>query len=239
MKYFQNRDFVEAKETVVGFINNIPTETRWEHETPVFAEAILKNLPPGGTRILDYGCGVGRLSKAILSKNTSVTLLGVDNSSVQLEHARNYVDSQRFATALPHHTEGVFDLAYCIYVLQHVRAVDIRHVLETIHAHLTPNGVFVHCSSIRRMSVRDDTINFFNDTFLGVNLNREISRLFEPVGELFDDTTLQANEIVRRMVIGQDGREEPDDEGNFGDAHPAHVYRRREISTPYYLLPCP
>lgn len=237
MKYFRPTTFEEGIGTVVGPINDLSAQQRWNEETPVFIEAMLPYIPDGASRVLDYGCGVGRLSREMLKRRLDCYLMGVDSSPVQLAHARGYVRDPRFDACLPHQVRGLFDFAYSIYVLQHVRAVDLRQVIQTIHSSLKPGAYFAHCSSNRRMSVRGEFPGFFNDSFLGVNVEREIERLFEPVGDLFNQETLNANEVVRRMVLGISAAEEPDDNWRLGEPHPAKVYRKREISIPYYLLP--
>ncbi len=237
MSYFRPQSFEEGIGTVVGDINDLSAQQRWNEETPVFAEAMLPYVPEGPSRILDYGCGVGRLSREVLLRRHDCSLVGIDSSPVQLAHARGYVRDPRFDAALPHEVSGQFDFAYCVYVLQHVRAVDLRQVVQTIHASLKPGAYFVHCSSKRRMSVRDEYHAFFNDSFLGVNVEREVERLFEPVRDLFDEEALRTHQVVRRMVLGLSNAEEPDDNWTMGEPHPAKVYRKRDISVPYHLLP--
>jgi SAM-dependent methyltransferase len=237
MKYFEPHLFELAQHTVVGAINNLSCEERWTKETPLFADAIVRLLQSPTERILDYGCGIGRMSKEILARQPGYTLVGVDNSPVQLQHARTYVADQRFSAVIPHELSGQFDTAFSLYVLQHVRAVDLRQAIERIHAHLRPDGLFIQCCSKRRMSVRDDQGVFFDDRFLGVDVEKEIERLFTPIGDLFTPEEIAQNDVLRRMVIGFDDRPEPDDDGAWGDPHPAKVYRRKPISVPYWCLP--
>lgn len=236
---FSPKTFEEGKHSVVGTINNLSCEERWRHETPVFTDAIVRLLSPNCSKMLDYGCGIGRMSKEVLSRSPAYSVVGVDNSSVQLEHARSYVSDPRFIAVFPHQLEGEFDLAFSLYVLQHVSAIDLRQTIEIIHANLRPDGLFVQCCSERRMALRKDAPLFFDDRLLRVDVTKEIERLFEPVADLFTHEDLEKNPIVKRMVLGLDDRDEPDDNGKWGDAHPAKVYRRRSLSVPYWKVPLP
>lgn len=220
---FKPKTLEEAKHSVVGNCNGFTMQERWEKETPEFARAILqysRNTP--GFTILDYGCGVGRLSKEVLKQASAVTVIGLDASPVELERAREYVNDSRFITVLPHELEQKVDLAYCVYVLQHAPAVEIREILARIHNFLKDEGRFVYCSSDYRMAIRFDGGGFFDDRFLGVNLQEEIERMFEYEGELFPSFP---NAVVEKMVTG----------GKDGLPHPAKVYRKRRINSLFSL----
>lgn len=237
MNYFKNPDFLKARGTVVGDINCLSVDERWVQETKLFGDAILRHIPQGPCAILDYGCGIGRVSKEILSRHPSCTIMGIDNSEVQLAHAYSYVGGDRFLTGIPEQVEGHFDFAFSLYVLQHVRALHLRQALQIIHAHLKPGGLFVQCCSERRMAVRSDADKFFDDRFLGVDLWSEIEHLFEPVGDLFTPQEIQQEPVLRKIVLGETGEEEPGSAEVFGDPHPARIYRRRDLTKPYWLLP--
>jgi len=223
---FKPKGFNEAQHAVVGDCNGFTMQQRWEAETPDFAKSIIQNLQ--GDKILDYGCGVGRIAKEILNKidrDKEIKLLGVDRSSEMLLEAKKYVNNINFDTSLPEFIDKVvtskFDLAYCVYVLQHVPSIEIREILSRIHYNLKDDGIFVYCSSDYRMCIRYDGKGFFDDRFLGVNLQEEISRYFDYVGELFTDEELNSNTILNTMIKG-------------GLQHPAKVYKKRKISTQYF-----
>ncbi len=233
---FKERSFRQACESVVGDCNGVSFEERWLKETPDFAAAILKRVPQPGARILDYGCGVGRLAKEILQQRDDVHVVGVDASAVQLRHAEEFVENPRFQACFPHELQGQFDLVYSVYVLQHIPAIELREAISRIHYRLKPEGVFVHCSSDTRMSVRWDEKSFFDDRFLGVNVFAEVDKLFMVKEDLFDKATLDQNEVLRKMILGLDGRSRPTVEGLYGLAHPATVHTPRSIAQPYFDL---
>ena len=221
---FKPKSFEEGAHAVVGSCNGYSMEDRFRLETPLFAKAILRQADGlGNPIILDYGCGVGRLAKEILSQCPNASVVGVDDSAEMREKAVKYVNHKRFEALAPEELDDgirVFDLAYCVYVLQHVPAIEIREILGRIRRSL--EGAFCYCSSDYRMAVRFDNAGFFDDRFLGVELRDEVQKLFGiPKRELFTDKEYAANQILRDMVKGEGGKL----------AHPALVYSTVEEST--------
>lgn len=232
---FQPKSFESAIHLVVGECNGIKGLVRWEQETPLFVDAISRFIDEATTKILDYGCGIGRLAKGILAAHDSVEVFGVDDSPKQLDAALAYVNSERFETLLPAEMQQQVDLVYCIYVLQHIPAIEIREALQRIHYHLKPGGKFIYCSSDCRMAVRFDQPAFFDDRFLGVNLRREIERFFQDPQPLFEEEMIAQHEILQRMILGTSS----EDNSKKYLAHPALVYTRREIEGPLFNAPFP
>ncbi len=239
MSYFKNSNFNIARGTVVGDINSVSVDERWEKETALFADALLRYMPTHPCTVLDFGCGIGRISKEILSRRVDCTIVGADNSDVQLSHALSYINDPRFSGVLPHTVEGSFDFAFSFYVLQHVKAIHLRQAIQIIHAHLKPGAFFVYCGSEHRMAVRNDAERFLDDSFLGVHVPSELEHLFDPLGELFTPEELRDNQILRRIVLGETGSEEPGSNELLGEPHPARVYRRKDYGSPYWRLPMP
>lgn len=223
----------EGKHSVVGDCNGHSCEERWEKETPAFARAILSHLPADSYTVLDYGCGIGRLAKEILKQNTKVTVLGLDASSDELALAEEYVSDSRFIPILPEELEQKVDLVYCIYVLQHVPAVELRHAIERMFHFLKPGGKLVYCSSDYRMAINAHG-GFSDDSALGVDIRRELSRLFEEDAELFN--LKREDPIIKDMVTA-----EGCPPGSI--PHPAKVYRKRKIELdadqPYFKVSFP
>ena len=213
---FKPKSFEESKHAVVGDCNGVPTQQRWKEETPLFAQAISSYLKQGDVSVLDYGCGSGRLAKEVLKVNPEVSIIGIDDSTDQLRLAREYINDNRFIPMFPEQLDQKVDLAYCVYVLQHIPAIAIREVLQRIYTYLKDDGTFVYCSSDYRMAIRFDGGGFFDDRFLGVNLQEEIGRYFDRVGDLFAPDSPQ---IIKKMVFGIDG----------GLQHPAVVFRKRRL----------
>jgi len=217
---FKPHSFEEGKHAVVGDCNGFSMQERWDAETPLFAKAIISQHQWSVGKeclILDYGCGVGRLSKEILKQCPDARVIGVDASDSMMEEAVKYVGSDRFSTKRPEELTEKFDVIYCVYVLQHAPSIELREIIARIHSHLKDNGTFVYCSSDYRMAIRFDDGGFFDDRFMGINLQEEVSRLFEYKGELFDQATLESNPILKTMIVG-------------GLPHPAKVYKKRSIT---------
>jgi hypothetical protein len=87
------------------------------------------------------------------------------------------------------------------------------------------------------MAVRWDSFSFCDDRFLGVNIRAEIEKLFEPVGDLFDKTELQANPLLHRMILGIDVGQDGIGVTPTALAHPAIVYRPRPFDGQYFDVP--
>ncbi|MCC6763682.1 MAG: class I SAM-dependent methyltransferase [Deltaproteobacteria bacterium] len=113
-----------------------------DHDVRQNIEALLRHLPPGRRRVLDFGCGPGRDLAAF-------TALGHD--AVGLDGARNFVAMARrfsgcevlhqdfLALALaPESFDGVFANASFF----HVPAQEMPRVLGALRTALRPGGVF-------------------------------------------------------------------------------------------------
>ena len=110
-----------AKAIILTQEDERTTDERWEIETPYFLDLIGKmNIKPEHT-VLDYGCGIGRLSKGMIDR-FGCKVLGVDISASMREMAIDYVASDCFMVCHPDvlHTFGDgFDAAIAVWVLQH------------------------------------------------------------------------------------------------------------------------
>jgi cyclopropane fatty-acyl-phospholipid synthase-like methyltransferase len=96
-----------------------------------------------GARILDLGCGDGRMTRR-LAEGFQVT--GVDVSEEQLRLARSSVPRATFLHA--DMTElsvpaGAFDAVTAFYSFMHVSREDHRELLTRIHRWLRPGGLFL------------------------------------------------------------------------------------------------
>jgi SAM-dependent methyltransferase len=130
------------------------TDTRWSVETPYLLSLVLSAVAVGpDTVILDYGCGIGRMAKALIEA-TGCSVIGVDTSANMRVLATQYVASDRFVAI----SSGQFDIllraglrvhaALAIWVLQHcfAPATDIAR----IRGALTPGGRFCVLNMPRR-----------------------------------------------------------------------------------------
>jgi ubiquinone/menaquinone biosynthesis C-methylase UbiE len=104
------------------------TETRWAIETP-YVLGLIRNAFSlrSDMVVLDYGCGVGRMAKAMIDAS-GCSVIGLDISQGMRKLADEYVRSDRFIAVSP----GQFDImvgaglrvhaAIAVWVLQHCLA---------------------------------------------------------------------------------------------------------------------
>lgn len=104
------------------------------------------STPPSQLRILDFGCGVGRLMKPLTQAGIRVD--GVDISERMLSFARNepaLKDSQFFLSGghdCGDAPEGAYDFVYSYLCFQHICSRDVRNrLLASIKRALRPGGV--------------------------------------------------------------------------------------------------
>jgi 2-polyprenyl-6-hydroxyphenyl methylase/3-demethylubiquinone-9 3-methyltransferase len=96
-----------------------------------------------GSRVLDVGCGDGRLVGELAQAGVCVT--GADPSRIAIERARAAVPSVPFeqigaAGRLPF-DDGRFDKVTCVHVLQHVD--DTQQLMSEMRRVLRPGGLLV------------------------------------------------------------------------------------------------
>jgi cyclopropane fatty-acyl-phospholipid synthase-like methyltransferase len=121
---FDVKDIASAKQIILT-PEGSTTEERWRLETPYLADLIAKALriTPGSV-VLDYGCGIGRVSKALIER-FQCAVVGVDISPSMIAQSYLYVQSEHFF-ACPHYMLSAmiergmrFDCAFAVWVLQH------------------------------------------------------------------------------------------------------------------------
>lgn len=227
---FKVRNIKEAIYSVVSPCNGWGVLDRFSKETPRFIEAISKHLPSPDCTVLDYGCGMGRLAKALLKKNPGIKVIGVDASDSELKFAKEYVDDERIELMKPEQLNKKVDLAYNVYVLQHIPAIEVRGAIERIHHFLKPDCKFIYCNSVKRLALNENW-RFVDDHGLGVDLNYEMARLFDECEDLFD---LDAEpQIIKDIITGDKARIITSEDGwdRVGTfiSHKAKVYKRKRI----------
>lgn len=117
------------------------TDERWRRETPYLAEMIVRECKvTERSWVLDYGCGIGRLAKALIER-TGCHVVGVDISPNMRQLALRYVASDRFVALSPTMLDGFvrdhgvrFDAALSVWVLQHCFAPkdDIDRIVASL-----------------------------------------------------------------------------------------------------------
>jgi SAM-dependent methyltransferase len=117
-------------------------------------------LPTSWDRVLDFGCGAGRLSQALAAHAGAV--VGLDVSPPMLEKARGLdrtggrvsfvLNEDPDLRAFP---DGSFDLVYTMRVMQHLPRPVLETYLQEFVRVLRPGGVaVVHCPTRPMWSLR-------------------------------------------------------------------------------------
>jgi len=126
---------------------------RIDHLPPRAAgeELLAELLPADPQRVLDLGCGDGRLIALVLDARPEVDeAVGLDNSDPMLDKARRrFAGDERvqFAhrdLADPLVVEGPFDVIVSGFALHHLEHVRKRSLLEEVTARLAPGGLYAN-----------------------------------------------------------------------------------------------
>jgi len=91
-------------------------------------------------KVLDFGCGVGLLSKFLLAHLPKCTLHGYDPSSACIEHVDRTVYSRGTFTWQDDRLDSAYDLIVVANVLHHVRVEDRSKTIVDLCARLAPGG---------------------------------------------------------------------------------------------------
>lgn len=118
------------------------TDARWAGETPYVLELIQQALAlRPDMLVLDYGCGVGRLAKAMIEASGCM-VIGADISPSMRRLALDYVGSDRFTVVSPEQLDRLIaaglraDAAIAVWVLQHciAPADDVARIRRSLAA---------------------------------------------------------------------------------------------------------
>jgi SAM-dependent methyltransferase len=108
-------------------------------------------LPPDPRRVLDLGCGDGRLAGLLLANRPDIErVVAVDRSPVMLEHARrNFAGDDRVDVVVgdleePLDIEGRFDVVVSGFAVHHLADERKQQLFAEVHERLAPGGVFAN-----------------------------------------------------------------------------------------------
>lgn len=150
-RIFDHADLLSARQIVLTPENGVATDVRWQTETPWLLNIIEKYVKPSSL-IVDYGCGVGRLSAPLAISGHSV--IGVDTSESMRQHATMQVSNERFVAMTPVMFDqfvkiGVrADIVLAIWMLQHT--FDLHYEVERICNSMKKGASLVVADMIHR-----------------------------------------------------------------------------------------
>lgn len=180
---FDTPDLETAKRVILTPVTGLDTPERWACETPYVTDLLGAQLAPApGLRVLDYGCGVGRMSKALIER-FGCDVVGVDISPKMRAMAPDYVASPNF-TVMSHRelldaVSGGFrvDAAFSVWVLQHCGAP--AKDIGLIRAALRDAGLLAVVNSARRwVPVKEK--HWAND---GIDVQALLGQMLQTVAE--------------------------------------------------------
>src|SRR6266550_1768766 len=113
----------------------------------ILAAAAAEQIAGGaGIRVLDFGCGVGRVAAPLQQIWPGGSVVGVDVDATAVawceKHLRGEFRVIQPGTALPF-PDCAFRVAYTINVFTHMNEAEQFNALREIHRVLAPSGLFV------------------------------------------------------------------------------------------------
>lgn len=179
---FSAIDLEAAKAIILNAAPDITIDERWKIETDNLVEELGRVMGLGtGSRILDYGCGVGRVAKALIDRY-GCSVFGVDISADMRRLAVDYVKSERFVVCDPATLAGMIRKgfhatgAYACWVLQHCNAPE--EDIGLIESALIPGALFFVLNSDHRWVPTDG--GWTSD---GVSVEKLLAARFEMISK--------------------------------------------------------
>jgi 2-polyprenyl-3-methyl-5-hydroxy-6-metoxy-1,4-benzoquinol methylase len=111
-------------------------------ETSFFVKAISEyNIINSDTKVLDFGCGMGRISRGFV-EYFGCNVIGLDANETMLKFANIFVGNpNKFSTVSEYKDKETIDVAVACFVLQHVEDPDKE--IQTIYDSLKPGGYLI------------------------------------------------------------------------------------------------
>jgi SAM-dependent methyltransferase len=140
-RFFDIENVDEAVKLILTAEAGMTSLQRWRDETPALMR-IFENFICPDSKVLDYGCGVGRLAKPLIEK-LDCTVAGVDISPKMRRLAASFVDSPHFFALDPMMFDAFvrreeFDAAIAVWTLQH--CIDLQDAVDRIAVALKGGG---------------------------------------------------------------------------------------------------
>ena len=167
-RFWRCESLQQARDERVTVPANPATYT--DEAQDAYLSEILRDVPDvAGSIVLDYGCGIGRVTRALLRRRARV--FAVDVSPQMLAYCRQYCDGlPGLVTVLcpgdsvPLVGDATVDGAICLYVLQHCPTLEMaRAILEDLARVICPGGWLVAQSTDHGQEDTAGRVGFFGE----------------------------------------------------------------------------
>jgi 2-polyprenyl-3-methyl-5-hydroxy-6-metoxy-1,4-benzoquinol methylase len=155
-------------------------------------------------RLIDFGCGDGRLIKELLIRNENLEVIGVDISECAISFARAFLQ----AYPKVHFFQKVQDIPYSLLpvdsiiameVLEHIPPYRVRQVVTDFYRVLHPGGIVVISVPTMNVPVRPKHYQHFSlDTVLAYT-----DGLFSLKSHLYIHKIGLLQNLIRRSVVNR------------------------------------
>lgn len=178
MEAFEPETLANAKNVVLSPDPSNPY--KFESETRTLVEVILNaGLITENSRVLDFGCGMGRIARELIN-TVGCKVIGLEQTTIMLNHAIEYVNSDNFQGTLEYPANNSVDVAISILALQHSEFPEKE--INSIYDSLTPEGHLILVNeSYRLIPVEinsDGWVIWYDD---GLNIHSIITKQFNEI----------------------------------------------------------
>jgi SAM-dependent methyltransferase len=159
---FDRKTLSSAKRLILTSLQGKSSSERWQHETDQVVLALDPYLSQADL-VVDFGIGVGRVSKEILEKYPNLKIIGVDASKRMLDLCYQYVPQRYFTdgrikllelSQIDTIASSTVDLILAIYVIQHISSALLEPSLNQLQRILKPEGYLYVLNHYRRNAVQ-------------------------------------------------------------------------------------